>query len=85
LVLHQFFEERANAGFFDIKRSFMIDRNYGFLGDRPIQLDVGNIAFEETIKQSPSSEIQRMQGLLSNWAKKAIKLISNRYCPPNLM
>lgn len=68
-AMHQFFEERAKAGFIDIERSFMIHHNYGFLGDTPIQLDVGNIEFQESLQVSPSEEIQRMQGLLSEWAK----------------
>ncbi|HSX13381.1 MAG TPA: hypothetical protein VLE96_03065 [Chlamydiales bacterium] len=67
--LNQFFIERANAGFIDTERSFMINHNYGFLGDTPIQLDVGNIEFQENLKATPDEEIKRMQGLLTNWAK----------------
>lgn len=71
-ALHQFFAERAHAGFIDTERSFMINHNYGFLGDTPIQLDVGNIEFQECLLVSPNDEIQRMQGLLSEWAKNTL-------------
>ncbi len=67
--LNRFFEERAKEGFIDIERSFMIEANYGFLGDTPIQLDVGNIEFLESQKKEPASEIQRIQDLLHNWAR----------------
>ena len=68
--LSHFFEERARSGFIDIERSFMIESNYGFLGNQPIQLDVGNIEYLEELKNSPEEEIRRMQGLLHNWAEK---------------
>ncbi len=68
-ALSQFFIEKASAGFIDVEKSFMIYDNYGFLGDTPIQLDVGNIEFQEDLKASPNGEIQRMQELLANWAK----------------
>lgn len=68
--LSQFFVERAKEGFIDIERSFMIDHNYGFLGDLPIQLDVGNIEYLETLRNSPDAEIKRMHGLLFAWASE---------------
>ena len=67
-ALNKFFEERARAGFVDVERSFMIEMNYGFLGEIPIQLDVGNIEFLEPLQSSPEEEIGRIQGLLRNWA-----------------
>lgn len=69
-LINQFFEERARAGFIDVERSFMINLNYGFLNDQPIQLDVGNIEFLEEQKKSPEAEICRIQGMLRNWAKE---------------
>jgi hypothetical protein len=68
--LNHFFEERAQSGFIDVERSFMIEANYGFLGDQPIQLDVGNIEYLEEQKKSPETEICRIQGLLRNWAQQ---------------
>ena len=68
--LRLFFEERAKSGFIDTERSFMINDNYGFLGDTPIQLDVGNIEFLEDLQKSPEEEISRMHGLLQNWAER---------------
>ncbi len=67
--LHQFFAERAKSGFIDVERSFMIEANYGFLGNDPIQLDVGNIEYLEELKAAPEKEIERMQNLLNTWAK----------------
>lgn len=69
-LMNQFFEQRARSGFIDIERSFMIEANYGFLGDEPIQLDVGNIEYLEQQKKSPEAEISRIQGLLRNWASE---------------
>ncbi len=66
--LEDFFEMRAREGFIDIERSFMIEANYGFLGDTPIQLDVGNIEYLEELKTAPQEEIARMHGLLHDWA-----------------
>ncbi len=65
--LNQFFADRAKLGFIDIERSFMIEANYGFLGETPIQLDVGNIEFLENLQKSPEEEIQRIQDLLHRW------------------
>lgn len=68
--LHQFFAERAKEGFFDTEKSFMIEQNYGFIENTPIQLDAGNIEFKESLRASPDAEIERMQKLLSSWIKK---------------
>lgn len=70
--LEDFFEMRAREGFVDIERSFMIEANYGFLGDTPIQLDVGNIEYLEDLKESPQKEIARMRGLLHDWAAQNV-------------
>jgi len=68
--LEDFFAQRAREGFIDVERSFMIEANYGFLGNTPIQLDVGNIEYLEEIKTSPQKEIARMHSLLRNWASQ---------------
>lgn len=70
--LEDFFEARAKAGFIDIEKSFMIEANYGFLGDTPIQLDVGNIEYFEQVQAAPQDEIARMQNLLRNWANENV-------------
>ena len=67
-ALEEFFAMRAKEGFIDIERSFMIEANYGFIGNTPIQLDVGNIEYLEELKAAPEKEIARMHGLLHNWA-----------------
>lgn len=67
-ALEEFFAMRAKEGFIDIERSFMIEANYGFIGNTPIQLDVGNIEYLEELKAAPEEEIARMHGLLHNWA-----------------
>ncbi len=66
-LLKDFFSERAKAGFIDIERSFMIEANYGFLGNQLIQLDVGNIEFIPELKTSPEEEIKRIHGMLQTW------------------
>lgn len=71
-MLEEFFEARARAGFIDVERSFMIEANYGFLGDAPIQLDVGNIEYLEELKASPEEEISRMHSLLHDWASQNV-------------
>lgn len=67
-ALEEFFAMRAKEGFIDIERSFMIEANYGFIGNTPIQLDVGNIEYLEELKAAPQEEIARMHNLLHNWA-----------------
>lgn len=69
-LLQNFFKERAESGFIDIERSFMIEANYGFLGTQPIQLDVGNIEFVQDLKTAPEEEISRIQGMLQSWAQE---------------
>lgn len=70
LALNQFFAERAKSGFIDIERSFMIEANYGFIEETPIQLDVGNIEFLESLQKTPEEEITRIQSLLQNWIQQ---------------
>lgn len=70
LSLKRFFEERAKAGFIDNENSFMITSNYGFLGDEPIQLDLGSIKYSEELESSPKTEISRLQNLLRHWVEQ---------------
>lgn len=69
--LHRFFEQRAKAGFIDNEKNFMITSNYGFLGDEPIQIDLGSIEYSEQLESYPKPEIDRLQGMLRNWAESA--------------
>jgi hypothetical protein len=68
-ALAKLFTERAKLGCTDIESSFMIEANYGFIDDEPIQLDVGNIEFLDQIRADPEPEIERMHSLLYTWAK----------------
>ncbi len=67
-ALEEFFAMRAKEGFLDVERNFMIEANYGFIGNTPIQLDAGSIEYMEELKAAPEQEIARMHSLLRNWA-----------------
>ncbi len=57
-TLRSFFMERAKKGITD--RIQTIHNNYGFIGNQPIQIDVGRIRYDEKIKHSPDIELKRI-------------------------
>lgn len=66
--LQNFFAERTLLGLIDLDKNILLGENYGFLGDLPIQFDVGKIVFNEQFKREPQEEIRRMQSIVRNWA-----------------
>jgi len=66
--LQDFFKERTMLGLCDIDKNILLGENYGFLGDLPIQFDVGRIVLNERFKEDPQEEIQRMNTIVRNWA-----------------
>lgn len=57
-ALRQLFIRRTKMGITD--RIQTLHNNYGFVGDQPIQIDVGRIRYDEKIKQFPDAECQRI-------------------------
>lgn len=56
--LYALFRSRATKGFTD--RIQTLHNNYGFVGDRAIQIDLGRIHKDEEISKDPSEEIERV-------------------------
>lgn len=68
--LYVFFEARARKGITD--RQQTLYNNYGFIGDRVVQIDVGRIRKDENIQKMPGEEIKRVFGHIN-------KFLSGRY------
>ena len=60
---------RAKKGFTDLRKRGTFETNFGFLGDRAVQFDVGSVVFSEEILQAPEREMQRMKDFLYSWAE----------------
>lgn len=68
LALHRLetlLAKRARLGITD--RIQTMHNNYGFVGDQPIQLDVGRIHLSEEIQADPKQEKERLQHNLHVW------------------
>lgn len=63
---HRFLGERAQTGLIEVDRNLVLGENYGFIGDTPVQFDVGKLIVSETA--SPKQEAERMQQVLREWA-----------------
>lgn len=63
--LERLFEKRLEEGITD--RIQTMDNNYGFVGEKPIQIDVGRIRIEEEIKINPDSERKRILNTFHQW------------------
>lgn len=63
--LYTFFEERARKGITD--RQQTLYNNYGFIGDRVVQIDVGRIRKDENIQKMPGAEIKRVFGHINKF------------------
>lgn len=61
-ALKDFFVTRLEKGFNDPRQSLSI--NYGFIGDQPIQIDVGKI---EPFEGDSASEIQAIHARIDRW------------------
>ncbi len=65
--LKMLFVNRTLKGFTDPRQSLSI--NYGFIGDEPIQIDVGKIEHMPILKQHPEAEIKRIHSHIDIWVK----------------
>jgi hypothetical protein len=68
--LYTFFEARARKGITD--RQQTLYNNYGFIGDRVVQIDVGRIKKDGNIQTMPNEEIKRVFGHIN-------KFLSGKY------
>lgn len=62
-LMKEFLKKRATNGFTDIKRTMSMEKNYGFIGDLPVQFDIGNVIIKNEIKQAPKQEIEEISAL----------------------
>ncbi|MDP1609362.1 MAG: hypothetical protein Q8L98_08645 [Chlamydiales bacterium] len=72
-ALEDFFVLRAKKGFTDLRKTFTLEKNFGFLGDEAIQFDVGGVVFSKDLQEAPEEEIQRIRTILHQWAMSRIK------------
>lgn len=63
--LYAFFDARARKGITD--RQQTLYNNYGFIGDKVVQIDVGRIKKDENIQKMPSEEIKRVFGHINKF------------------
>lgn len=64
-ALKDFFSNRMQKGFSDPRQSLSI--NYGFVNDRPIQIDVGKI---EPFKGDATRELERIHTRIDEWVSR---------------
>ena len=69
-ALKALFAARAKKGFTDPRQVFK--KNYGFVGDKAIQLDVGKIRKSPEIEQHPEEEISKISERLDRWIERKI-------------
>jgi len=68
-LMKAFFEKRAYSGFTDIKRTMSLEKNYGFIGDLPVQFDIGNVIYDSRIESNPKKEILEILELYDKFLK----------------
>lgn len=66
--MEQLFQTRTQKGITD--RIQTMENNYGFVGDLPIQIDVGRIVFDETLSNAPERETNRVINDFRIWTHK---------------
>jgi hypothetical protein len=61
-----FIDHRSKKGFIDLDKD--ISKNYGFIGDQPIQIDVGSLIYDPEIKldSNAEKELLRVRGKLQD-------------------
>ncbi len=60
--------KRCEKGFSDNDTG--VQNNYGFVGKRPIQIDLGELIKNDTLKPDLSAEVQRVRRKIDDWIKK---------------
>lgn len=81
-ALEDFFVLRTKKGFTDLRKTFTLEKNFGFLGDEAIQFDVGGVIFSKDLQEAPEEEIQRINIILHDWAMSRVELCRH---PLNLL
>lgn len=66
--LKELFKIRAQKGFTDRRQVFK--KNYGFIGERAIQIDVGKIRKDQKIANAPIEDLERIYKKLDIWLLK---------------
>jgi hypothetical protein len=68
-LMKEFLKKRAENGFTDVKRTMSMEKNYGFIGELPVQFDIGNVINKPQIEKSPEDEIQEITALFDLFLK----------------
>lgn len=67
-ALKALFTSRAKKGFTDPRQVFK--KNYGFVGEKAIQLDVGKIRKASEVEENPEEEISKISKRLNAWVER---------------
>lgn len=60
---------RCQKGFLDNDKGVI--KNFGFVGNRAIQIDIGELVKDEKIKTNASFEIKRVQNKINSWIERS--------------
>ena len=60
---------RCQKGFLDNDKGVI--RNFGFVGNRAIQIDIGELVKDEKIKNNASLEVKRVQNKINAWKQQS--------------
>lgn len=66
--LRDLFNKRVQVGITD--RIQTMENNYGFVGEKPIQIDVGRIVFDPQLSANPTAEYLRILDNLHQWLSR---------------
>ncbi len=72
--IEELFIKRLEFGITD--RIQTMENNYGFVGEKPIQLDVGRIRIEPDLQESPNAEKARILGNFRSWLQEHYPLFT---------
>lgn len=71
--LEQFIVSKISQGFFDKRDHLFLDKNYGFIDDLVVQLDVGDLLFSEELKENCIDVNKKIHQKIQSWKLKKIQ------------
>lgn len=74
--LEQFILSKISQGFFDKRDHLFLDKNYGFINDLVVQLDVGDLLFSEQVKENSTEINKKIHQKIQKWKSKKISTLS---------